>query len=120
MTNALDPRLETLFAQKPRDLDGEAFTSGVIARARQKRYRILAGLASVAVAMVASAWFLALPIQGFVQLIAEILTSSLIDLGAGWAAFLLAPINNIASVLVLGTKATLVLRKKILNASYVN
>ena len=120
MTDALDPRLKSLFAEEPQVLDDGAFTDGVIARAKQKRYRVLAGLAAVIVAMVASALFFALPIQGLAQFIAETLTISLVDLGVGWAAFVLAPINNIASVMILGTKAALMWRKKIINASYVN
>ena len=69
-----------------------------------------AGLAALAfwgcaaLAMFALGLYITLPLQEFALLISQILTSSLIDLGEGWLTFFLAPINNIASILVVGGK----------------
>ncbi|MCH7816334.1 MAG: hypothetical protein IIC60_07175, partial [Proteobacteria bacterium] len=70
--------------------------------------------------LLASTLLFALPFQELAALIAQGLTISLMDLGDSWIAWVFAPINNIASLLLLSVKAIRVFRKKIINASYAN
>ncbi len=118
MTDDRDPILQSLFADAQHDLDGEAFTARVMAQTHKQKYRVIAGGLVVAIVLAASAWIFALPLQELAQLIAQVLTSSLVDLGESWAVWVLAPVNNVASLLVLSVKAIRVIRKKIIGASY--
>ncbi len=120
MTDDRDPVLSSLFASSVVDKDDKEFTEHVVAKTRSLRYKIVAGLLAVVLVLVAIAWLLGLPFQETVQLITQGLTTKLVELGDGWLAWSLAPINNVASVLVLSLKAIRVLRKKIRSTSYVS
>jgi hypothetical protein len=120
MTNERDPVLSSLFASSIVDQDDKEFTEHVVAKTRSFRYKIVAGLLAVALVLVAFAWIFSLPVQEILQLITQGLTTRLADLGDGWPAWILAPINNVASVLVLSLKAIRMLRKKIISTSYVS
>ncbi len=118
MTDDRDPILQSLFDDAQHNLDGEAFTAQVMAQTHKLKYSVIAGGLVVAIALAASAWLLALPLQELAQLIAQILTTSLVDLGESSAAWVLAPVNNVASLLISSVKAIRVIRKKIIGASY--
>jgi len=120
MTDDRDSLLQTLFAEAQDDLDGEAFTAQVMARTRSLRYRAAAGWICLALVLVACCWLLAIPLQGFAQLVTQGLDTTLIDLGDSWLAWSFSPVNNVAALLVLSVKAIRVGRKKILVASYAN
>jgi len=117
MTDDRDPLLEALFAEAQHDLDGEPFTARVMAQTRFVRYRVFAPWIGVALILAGGAWFLAIPLE-VAQLIAQALATTLIDLGGGWLAWLLSPVNNIAALLVLGVKTIRIGWKKIIGASY--
>jgi hypothetical protein len=117
MTDDRDPLLQTLFAEAHSDLDGEVFITQVLAKTQTMRYRIVAGLFCFAMILATGAWYLAIP-QELAQLAAQVLTTSLIDLGDSWLAWLFAPVNNIGSLLVITVKAFRVLWKKLIGASY--
>ena len=118
MTDDRDPLLQKLFAEARQDLAGEQFTAQVMAKTKILKYRNLAGgIAALLVALVL-AWLFALPLQEFAQLITRFLAISLLDLGDSWLAWLLSPINNVASVLVICGKGLRVAWKKIRTASY--
>ena len=118
MADDLDPLMETLFAEARHDLDGKEFAARVMARTRGRKYRVIAGWFSVTLALAALAWLFALPLQEIAQLMAQGLTISLFDLGEGWLAWFLLPVNNIGSLLVLSVKAIRIGRKTIRNAAY--
>ena len=120
MTDDRDPVLSSLFASSVVDKDDKEFTKHVVAKTRSLRYKIVVGLLAVALILVAIAWLLGLPFQEVAQLITQGLTTSLVDLGDGWLAWSLSPVNNVASVLILSLKAIRMLRKKIINTSYVS
>ena len=117
MTDDRDPLLQTLFADAQQDLDGEAFSARVMVQTRNMRYRIAAGFFCFVMVLATGAWFLAIP-QELALLVAQVLTSALIDLGDSWVAWVLAPVNNIGSLLVISAKALRVAWKKIVGASY--
>ena len=119
MTDERDPRLQTLFAEAQHDLEGEEFAAKVMAQTRHLRYRLVAGLFCLAFLLAAGAWYFAIPLQ-VAQLITQVLTTTLIDLGESWLAWVLSPVNNIASLLIVSVKAMRVLRKRMLSASYAN
>jgi hypothetical protein len=117
MTDDRDPRLQALFAEAQHELDGETFTARVMTKSRFLRYRVLALWIGMAFVLAAGAWYLAIPLE-VAQLMAQVLTTTLIDLGDGWLAWVFSPVNNIAALLVLFVKAIRVGRKRIIGASY--
>ncbi len=117
MTDERDPLLQTLFAEAQHDLDGEIFTAHVMAQTRFLRYRVVAACICVALILATGVWFLAIPFE-LAQLMAQVLATTLIDLGDSWLAWLFSPVNNIAALLVLSVKAIRIGRKKIIRASY--
>ena len=117
MTNDRDPILQSLFAAAQKDLDGEAFTDRVNKKTRSQRNRILAALAGTVLVMAACIWIFAIPVQAFPQVVTNFLTTTLIDLGDGWAAWVFSPVNNIAGLLVLSLKAMRMFWKKVIAAS---
>ena len=118
MTEQQDPRLQALFANAWQDLDGEAFTSGMMAKTRLQRYRTPALIAVVTILVVVCAILLAPSLLTFALLTAQALTTNLVELGDGWLGLALSPINNIASLLILGAKIAFMGWKVISRTSY--
>jgi hypothetical protein len=118
MTDDRDPRLQALFADTQVELDGEEFIAGVMAKTRKPKQLMIAGLAGLALLLVAGAWLFSLPTYEITQFIATALTTTLIDMGEGWAAWILSPVNNIASVLILSLKGIRMIQKKVRGVSY--
>jgi hypothetical protein len=117
MTDDRDPLLQTLFAEAQQDLDGEIFIDRVMAQTRTMRYKAIAGFICVTLILATCAWLLAIP-QELAELFAQVLTRSLIDLGDSWLAWMLAPVNNIGSLLVLSAKVLRMAWKKVVYTSY--
>jgi len=118
MSDNRDPNLQTLFTRTSSELDGEAFTASVMAQTHSHKYRLLAVGIAAALLIAACMWFFTLPMLEFVQLVTQVLTTTLVDLGDGWLGWILTPVNNIASLSVLSVKAIRVAWKKIVSASY--
>ena len=117
MTDELDPRLQELFAARREELDGEAFTDRVMARTRYLKYRVPALIAGITVMVVLVSLLLMPALEGFAYYVAVGLTTALIDLGEGWLAFFLAPVNTVGSLLILSAKLIRVAQKKLLRVS---
>ena len=117
MTDGRDPLLQSLFVEARHDLDGEMFSARVMAKTRFLRYRVVVAGLCVALILAAGAWFLAIPLE-VAQLVAQVLATTLVDLGDSWLAWLLSPVNNIAALVVLCVKAIRIGRKKIIRTSY--
>jgi hypothetical protein len=115
MSEDRDPALQALFAGAQRDLEGSAFTAQVMTRSRFLRYRLAAPWVLAALSLLFSVWYFALPAD-FSLLIARALTTELLDLGSGWLSWVLAPVNNIASLLILGYRVMRLFRNRILSA----
>jgi hypothetical protein len=112
MTDDRDPLVQNLFAEAEQELAAEVFTSNVLAHTRALRYRLVAGWSTAGLALVFIAWLLGIP-QELPQLVAQSLTMTLVDLGESWLAWLISPINNIASLIVLSVKALRICMKKL-------
>ena len=120
MTEQQDPRLQALFANARQDLDGEAFTNGMMAKTRLQRYRTPALIAAVTTLVVVCAIMLAPSLLTFALLSAQAFTTNLVELGDGWLGLTLSPINNIASLLILGARIAFMGWKVISRTSYTN
>ena len=118
MTDDRDPRLQALFADTRVELDGEEFVTRVMAKTRKPKQLLITGLAGLLLLLVASVWLFSLPAFEISQTIATALTTTLIDLGEGWIAWVLSPVNNIASLTILSIKAIRTLQKKVRGGSY--
>lgn len=121
MTEHRDPLLQTLFAVEPTvqdDRDAQVFTAGVMARTRRLIYKVAGVLAAVFVVLLLCIWVFAIPLQEVVQLVTQTVSATLFDLGDGWVSWVFAPVNNIASLIVISLKAARMVHKKILRASY--
>ena len=118
MADDRDPFLESLFAEAKAELDGESFTSEAIAQPQRLKHRLLAGGVCVALLLGLCVWQLALPVQEFALLFTQVLGTSLLELGDGTLAWILSPVNNIASGLILLGKIVRVGWKRITAATY--
>ena len=119
MNEQRDPLLETLFAEAEQTLEGDALTARVLARTRNFRYLLLTGGTAAAAAMLVGTWlFFGIPLFEFAVLVAAFLTTPLLELGEGWLALALLPINTVASALIVLLKGARVLQKKIVAASF--
>jgi hypothetical protein len=119
MTEQRDPLLQSLFAEAEQHLEGEALTTRVLARTRRARYLLLGGAGAAVLAALAITWLLfGIPLFEFAVLVASLLTTPLVELGEGWLALALLPVNTVASVLILSLRAMRVFHKKIVGASF--
>lgn len=112
-----DPLLQTLFADAQQELTEETFTAKVMSRSRFSRYRVLIPWVGIALLLAAGAWFLGIPVE-VAQFVAQVLNTTLFELGEGWLAWTLAPVNNVAALVVIVVKAIRIGRRKIIGGSY--
>ena len=119
MNEDRDPYLETVFARAEQELDGRAITARVMARTRGFKLLLLAGGASAAVLLLAGARLIfGIPLFEFAMLISQVLATPLFDLGEGWLALLLLPVNTVAGLLVILFRALRVLHKRMAGISF--
>jgi hypothetical protein len=117
MTDDRDPVLQALFAEAQQTLGDDAFTTGVMLQVKTRRQRFYYWSALILLT-VAICWVLAPALQEFSLLTAQALTSNLFDPGDGWLSFLVAPVNNVASLLIVAIKIVRSGRKRLLGASF--
>ena len=98
MTNERDPQLEALFA----DLDDASpngdFADRVMSRVDVRKRNVLIGRLSIVVLIVALELLLSAPLTGTLAEIVNGLSTPIFDLGSGWLASILGPINSAAGV----------------------
>jgi len=116
-TDQRDPFLQSLFAEAGPELEGEAFRARVMTRTRSLRYLVLTGGVALVLAVLGCAWLLfGIPLFEFAVLVSQVLATPLFNLGEGWLALALLPVNTVASVLVIALKALRMLQKRVLGA----
>ena len=118
MSDDRDPVLEGLFAEAEQELEGAAFTAQVMARSRFARGRAVAGWLAAAALLAVCALLLVPTLQDLAALLAQGLTTALVDLGDGWWALVFSPINSVAGLVVLGWKLTRMVLARARGASY--
>lgn len=120
MAELHDAKLESLFAEAKCDLEGEAITAQVMTGTRNRLLRMAVVGLSAAVVILLAAWYLfAGPLLDFALLVSGFLTDPLFDLGEGWLELVFLPVNNIASILLLSTKLSLLAWKKLTGTSLI-
>jgi len=102
MTTEQDPAVQTLFAIARQDLAEEAFTVEVMSRIDRQRRKAAIGWGAVYLVLVPCALFLVFLLQDAVQVVAHILPTTLIEMGDHQFAHILAPLNSVPSVIVVG------------------
>jgi len=119
MTNNQDQMLQSVFAEARQDLDDKVLTASIMAKTRKLYYLLAAGGIAVTVLLLAGTWLLfGMPLLEFAILTSQFLTMALFDLGEGWLALALMPLNNIASLMVISVKAIHLGWKKLIGASF--
>lgn len=116
MKDSRDAVLQTFFADANKELGGEDFTPRVLAKTYSLRNRLLAASAGLVLVLATIVWIFNLPLFAVTQQVSQVFTIALFDLGEGWLAWVLAPVNNIAGLLILCVKAVRVIRKKLVGA----
>jgi hypothetical protein len=117
-TDQRDPLLQALFADAEQELAGEALTARVMAKTRRRRYGVLAALAAGALLVLTATWLaFGMPLFEFAVLVSMALTTPLVDLGEGWLALLLLPLNTVAGVLLILLRGLRVAQRKLLSAA---
>ena len=111
MSEIRDPRLDSLFSQARENLPGDAFTDRVMTRSRFLKYRMHTIAAGTLLLLLVAAQVFLPPMRDFGLMIAWGLTTNIIDLGEGWLAFAVSPVNTVGSLLVICFKGVLMLRK---------
>jgi len=123
MTEHRDPVLQSLFAADQLDQidqDAQDFTARVMAKTRKLVYQLAGAMAAVTLVLLICVWVFAIPLQEVTQLVTQTLSATLFDLGDSWVSWVFAPVNNIASLIVISLKAMRIVHKKVLRASYTN
>ncbi|MDH3903860.1 MAG: hypothetical protein OEU84_02010 [Xanthomonadales bacterium] len=119
ITNNQDQILQSAFAEARQDLDDKALTASIIAKTRKLFYLLAGGAVAVAILLLTGTWLIfGLPLLEFAVLISQFMTMALFDLGEGWLALALMPINNIASLVVISAKAIHLGWKKLIGGSF--
>jgi hypothetical protein len=114
MNNDCDAVLIELFTEADKTLDDGAFTQKVLKRTYGLVIRLGLLAMGIAAVVLAGAVVMGLVPLSVAQQLSNVLTTSLIELGEGWAAWVLAPINSIGGALVISAKVARVLYKRIM------
>jgi len=110
--------LQALFVEAEQELSGESLTARVMAKTRVRRYRLLGAVAAGVLLTFTAVWLaFGMPLFEFALLLSTALTMPLVDLGEGWLALLLLPLNTVASLLLILLRGLRVAQRKLLSAA---
>lgn len=99
MSDERDPLLESLFAQASDELNDIDFVEKVMAQVAKRRRNVLLGRIGLVLLVVAFEFLLSAPLQNSVGLMAQALSTSLLDVGNEWLAVIVAPLNSVAGLI---------------------
>jgi len=99
MNDKRDPLLESMFSQAERELAEERFTAQVMARVATRRRNVLIGRFAIVGLLVALEFLLSSPLQNSAGIITKVLSTTLVELGSGVVATVVAPLNSIAGLI---------------------
>lgn len=120
MSEERDAQLQALFAEADVTLQDTEFTGGVMRRVRQRRLGWLVAAAALGVALLLVASQFLQPLQTVSVTVAQVLGIELVDLGDNPAAWFLAPINNLATLVVVLARGLRMSWKRVRRATYVS
>ena len=118
MNEDRDPALQALFAEANDDLDPNPFTSNVMEHVSNRKVSLLIRVGAVLAALIAILVLLPVDLLSLSVLIVQGFATEIVSLGNGYAAWILAPINNVASVIVLSFKGVRMAIKRARTANY--
>lgn len=112
-----EPKLQDLFAQAAEPLAGDEICGQVMAAARKRKILAWAGAAAAAVLAVVVTWqLLGVSLLEFAVIVSGTLTANLVDLGEGWMALILLPINSLGGLLAIAARATQLIRRRMVGS----
>ena len=108
-----DPLLLSLFAEPQTVSNDDDFIQRVMAKTdAQRRKHFAARLIAGVVAILYIGLFGA-PLQDFAILMAQLLSTGIIDVGESWFGLILSPVNSYAGLLALTFKGFLTIQRKL-------
>lgn len=113
MTEERDPLLQSLFEESPPEVVDEEFTKSVMAKTYTRRNALVTVSASAFLLLALYSVFIGVPLQDFTIVLAQILSTNLVDFGEGWLALIVSPLNSVAGLSAIGFKGVLMLQKKL-------
>ncbi len=120
MTEDRDPFLQTLFAEDQQELAGDAFIEDVMAKTRNIRRNLYLTFAASILAFVVIALIAEWPLLGLAITFSEVLGMELVNFGNSTISWVLLPINNLATLLVLLWRVVLIAWNRASSASYIS
>ena len=118
MNEERDPNLQALFVEANDDLEPEPFTSSVMKHASNRRFISLLRAGAAVLVFLGVMVFLPFDLTRLSVLITQGLATELISIGNVYAAWALAPVNNVAGLIVLCFKAVRMALKRARTATY--
>jgi hypothetical protein len=98
MTDDRDPGLQALFDAAPRASANSEFVSCVMADIDRQRHKTILGWIAAAVLLVPVIWWITGPVVTTLNLAAQLMPDSLIEIETNWLSQLLAPVNSVAGI----------------------
>jgi len=113
MSDERDPLLLALFADSQSVTPDYEFTKQVMGKtyALRQKLIVIAVVSSVLLALYTAVF--GVPLQSFALLLAQFLSTSLVDIGENWLALIVSPLNSVAGLLALLFKGFLTLQKRL-------
>ncbi|MEZ5488912.1 MAG: hypothetical protein R3F50_01175 [Gammaproteobacteria bacterium] len=118
MSNERDPHLQGLFARADETLDDSGFTNQVMQLRRRRNIQRLLVVVLVASALLAITSQFLQALQPVALVLTQVLNIELIDLGDSSISWILAPVNNLATLLVIIGKGLKMSWDKVRHSSY--
>ncbi len=99
MNDDRDPQLEALFANDAKDAPNGDFATRVMLGVETRQRNVLFGRISIVVLIIALELILSAPLSGTLGVVANGLSTPLIELQNAWTALILSPLNSVAGVI---------------------
>ncbi len=99
MNDERDPLLESLFAQAVCELVNGNFHTKVMASIEKRRRTVLFGRVAIVALLIAFELLMSSPMQNFVGVITEALSTTLIEVTNDWLSTAVAPVNSVAGLI---------------------
>jgi len=113
MSDERDPLLLELFADSQSVTPDDEFTKQVMNKTFALRKKLIVIATFVSVLLVLYTAVFGAPLQDFALLMAQFLSTNLIDIGENWLALIVSPLNSVAGLLALLFKSFLTVQKRL-------
>lgn len=120
MTKDRDPFLQNLFTEAQDPLPGDDFVEAVMVQTFRLNRNLYMMFAALVAGFFAIAWFAGWPLLGLASSFSGVLGMELVNFGDSAAGWVLLPINNLATILVLIWRLCLMAWNRAASASYVS